>query len=110
MMHTSCMLAHHISFLVAITSTDLGLAQFISSLINITNPDYDAGIYWQYGIFLVIAFIHGLINSSSIKYNGFFNNVSLVWHLIGTLIIVIVGLAMTPNKASGKWVVRCTCL
>ncbi|CDS13967.1 hypothetical protein LRAMOSA06140 [Lichtheimia ramosa] len=89
---------------VAITSTDLGLAQFISSLINITNPDYDAGIYWQYGIFLVIAFIHGLINSSSIKYNGFFNNVSLVWHLIGTLIIVIVGLAMTPNKASGKWV------
>ncbi|KAI8149539.1 amino acid/polyamine transporter I [Fennellomyces sp. T-0311] len=89
---------------VAITSADLGLAQFMSSLIGIKDPDYDAGIYWQYGIFLVIVFIHGIINSVSVKYNGIFNQISLYWHLIGTLLIVIVALVLTPNKASGKWV------
>lgn len=89
---------------VAITSADLGLAQFMSSVIGINNPDYDAGIYWQYGIFLVVLFIHGVINSMHVKYNGFFNQTSLYWHLVGTLIIVIVALVMTPNKPSAKWV------
>ncbi|KAI8336017.1 amino acid/polyamine transporter I [Blakeslea trispora] len=89
---------------VAIASADLGLAQFMSSVIGIRNPDYDAGIYWQYGIFLVILFIHGLINSMHIKYNGFFNQASLYWHLAGTLLIIVVALALTPNKPSAKWV------
>ncbi|KAL0136402.1 amino acid permease-domain-containing protein [Mucor lusitanicus] len=89
---------------VAITSADLGLAQFMSSVIGITNPDYDAGIYWQYGIFLVILFVHGVINSMHVKYNGFFNQTSLYWHLVGTLLIIIVALVLTPNKPSAKFV------
>ncbi|KAI8884439.1 amino acid transporter [Backusella circina FSU 941] len=89
---------------VAITSADLGLAQFLSSVIGINSPEYDAGIYWQYGIFLVIVFIHGLINSISVKYNGFFNQASLYWHLVGTLLIIVVALVLTPNKPSAKWV------
>lgn len=89
---------------VAITSADLGLAEFMSSVIGIKDPDYDAGIYWQYGIFLVIVFVHGIINSMHIKYNGFFNQASLYWHLVGTLLIIIVALALTPNKPSAKWV------
>ncbi|KAG2226160.1 hypothetical protein INT45_003305, partial [Circinella minor] len=93
-----------IGLVIAITSTDLGLAQFLASVISISNPDYNADIYWQYGIFLVIVFIHGLINSVNIKYNGMFNQVSLFWHLIGTVMIVIVGLVLTPNKPSGNWV------
>ncbi|KAI7859780.1 amino acid permease-domain-containing protein [Circinella umbellata] len=97
-------IACYITGWFAITSTDLGLAQFLASVISISNPDYNADIYWQYGIFLVIVFIHGLINSVNIKYNGMFNQVSLFWHLIGTLMIVIVGLVLTPNKPSGNWV------
>src|SRR6478735_5640326 len=46
---------------VAITSADLGLAQFMASIIGIQDPEYNAGIYWQYGIFLVILFVHGVI-------------------------------------------------
>ncbi|CAO3591641.1 unnamed protein product [Absidia cylindrospora] len=89
---------------VAITSANLGLAQFLSSVISIHNPDYNVDIYWQYGIFLVISFVHGLINSVSVKYNGFFNQTSLYWHVFGTLLIIIVSLALTPNKASAEWV------
>ncbi|KAI8082772.1 amino acid/polyamine transporter I [Halteromyces radiatus] len=89
---------------VAITSADLGLAQFLASVISIHNPEYNVDIYWQYGIFLVICFVHGLINSISVKYNGFFNQTSLYWHIIGTLLIIIVALILTPNKASAKWV------
>ncbi|KAI8069179.1 amino acid/polyamine transporter I [Gongronella butleri] len=89
---------------VAITSADLGLAQFLGSVIQMQNPDYNITIYWEFGIFLVVAFIHGVINSASVKYNGFFNQTSLWWHLIGTLLIVAVGLALTPNKPSAEWV------
>lgn len=89
---------------VAITSADLGLAQFLSSVIAIQNPEYDAGIYWQYGIFLAILFVHGVINSMHVKYNGFFNQTSLYWHIFGTLLIIIVALALTLNKPSAKWV------
>lgn len=89
---------------VAITSADLGISQYIASIIAINNPDYNASIYWQYGIFLVILFAHGAINSMHIKYNGIFNQVSLWWHIIGTLLIIIVALALTPNKPSAKWV------
>ncbi|KAI8975093.1 amino acid permease-domain-containing protein [Mycotypha africana] len=89
---------------VAITSADLGLAQFMSSVIGIKDPNYNAGIYWQYGIFLVVLFIHGVINSMHVKYNGFFNQTSLYWHLVGTLLIIVVALVLTPNKPSAKWV------
>ncbi|CAO3655103.1 unnamed protein product [Mucor hiemalis] len=89
---------------VAITSADLGLAQFIASIINISDPDYSPSIYWQYGIFVVIAVVHGIINSVSVKYNGFFNQTSLYWHLVGTLLLVIVALVLTPNKKSAEWV------
>ncbi|KAI8641143.1 amino acid permease-domain-containing protein [Parasitella parasitica] len=90
--------------LVAITSADLGLSQFIASIINISDANNSPSIYWQYGIFVVIAVVHGIINSASVKYNGFFNQTSLYWHLVGTLIIVIVALVLTPNKPSAEWV------
>ncbi|KAG2207222.1 hypothetical protein INT47_012275 [Mucor saturninus] len=89
---------------VAITSADLGLAQFLSSVIALQNPDYDAGIYWQYGIFIVILIVHGIINSMHVKYNGFFNQTSLYWHIFGTFLIIVVALVLTPNKPSAKWV------
>ncbi|CAO3629214.1 unnamed protein product [Cunninghamella blakesleeana] len=89
---------------VAITSTDLALAQFLGSVINMQYPDYVITKYWEFGIFLVVVFIHGVINSASIKYNGIFNQVSLYWHLIGTLLLIIVILVLTPNKPSAEWV------
>lgn len=102
---------------VAITSSDLGLAQFLASVIEISqqpssSPQNDEvedvpfqlNHYWQYFIFLIILLIHGLINSLSVKYNGFLNQASLYWHLIGTLIIIMVALYLTPNKPSAEWV------
>ncbi|KAG2197835.1 hypothetical protein INT47_009716 [Mucor saturninus] len=99
-----CWLTGWCNWLVAITSADLGLAQFIASIINISDETNSPSIYWQYGIFVVIAVVHGIINSVSVKYNGFFNQTSLYWHLIGTLLLIIVALVLTPNKASAKWV------
>ncbi|CAO3591547.1 unnamed protein product [Absidia cylindrospora] len=89
---------------VAITSTDLSLAQFLGSVITMQYPDYTITKYWEFGLFLVIAFIHGIINSASVRYNGFFNQTSLYWHLVGTLLLVIVALVLTPNKPSAEWV------
>ncbi|KAI9307658.1 amino acid/polyamine transporter I [Cunninghamella echinulata] len=93
---------------VAITSADLGLAQFLASVITITPSQQQLqqqiNVYWQYGIFLIIIFVHGLINSLSVKYNGIINQTSLYWHLMGTLLIIIVALALTPNKPSATWV------
>ena len=75
-------------------------------MVKINNPENSPSIYWEYGIFIVIAVVHGLINSISVKYNGFFNQTSLYWHLIGTLLLIIVALVLTPNKPDAKWVVK----
>ncbi|KAI8378738.1 amino acid permease-domain-containing protein [Choanephora cucurbitarum] len=93
-----------LGLVIAITSTDIGLSQFISSMVKINNPENSPSIYWEYGIFIVIAVVHGLINSISVRYNGFFNQTSLYWHLVGTLLLIIVALVLTPNKPDAKWV------
>ncbi|KAM3583407.1 hypothetical protein VKS41_004320 [Umbelopsis sp. WA50703] len=88
----------------AITSVDLGLSQFLGSVINIWRPDVNTSVYMEYGIFVGIIIIHGIINSVAVRWNGMMNQLSFWFNMLGILLIVIVGLALTPNKASGSWV------
>ncbi|KAI9288839.1 amino acid/polyamine transporter I [Umbelopsis sp. AD052] len=88
----------------AITSVDLGLAQFIGSVINIWQPEVDTSVYMEYGIFVGILIIHGIITSVAVRWNGIMNQLSFWFNMLGILLIVIVGLALTPNKPSGSWV------
>ncbi|RUP44900.1 amino acid/polyamine transporter I, partial [Jimgerdemannia flammicorona] len=88
----------------AITSTDLSLAQFMTGAITIVNPSFGGTVYIQYGIFALIVILHGMINSVGVRLSGIFNQVSVWWHVLGTLLIIVVALALTPNKASPAFV------
>ncbi|KAI8065092.1 amino acid/polyamine transporter I [Gongronella butleri] len=87
-----------------ITSIDLGLAQFIAAMINVWQPDVDTSVYMQYGIFVGILIIHGIINSVAVNWSGVMNQGAFFANMLGILLIVVVGLAITRPLASGEFV------
>ncbi|ORX56149.1 amino acid transporter [Hesseltinella vesiculosa] len=87
-----------------ITSIDLGLAQFIAGIINVWRPDIDTSVYMQFGLYVGILIIHGIINSVAIHWTGAMNQGAFFANMVGILIIVVAGLAMTRPLASGEFV------
>ncbi|KAG2205697.1 hypothetical protein INT47_008054 [Mucor saturninus] len=79
-----------------IASIDLGLAQFIAGIISVWNPESEPlSVYAQYGIFIGIIIIHGFINSVAVSWNGIMNQGAFFANMLGILLIVVVGLALT---------------
>ncbi|KAI8988110.1 hypothetical protein BDF20DRAFT_306059 [Mycotypha africana] len=60
-------------WLVGISSVDLGLSQFIAGVISVFNPEVELSVYAQYGIFVAILIIHGILNSVAVSWNGIMN-------------------------------------
>lgn len=89
---------------MAICASDLGMAGFLTSAISITHPQFKTTPAIDYGLFIAILLIHGWMNTLPVKYTGWINNVSVWWHIMGILFIVIVGLLLTPNKPSPSFV------
>lgn len=89
-----------LSLSVGISAADLGMAQFLVSAISVTRPDFQSTPAIDYAVFIAILIVHGLMNSLPIRYTGMINNLSVWWHLMGILFIIIVGLLLTPNKPS----------
>jgi len=89
---------------VAITAgIDFGLSFFIDFLLNLwfgypVAPPYIIGIY------AVVLFIHGLLNTFGVGLVAFLNNVSVWWHLTGVLIIVSVLFIVPKNHNDFSYV------
>ncbi|KAI1320856.1 hypothetical protein EDD11_009813 [Mortierella claussenii] len=92
-----------LGLVMAIASTDLAMAQFLASLISMT-AGYDASTYVIFAIYVGIIILHGIVNSLAVRMNGIFNIMSVWWHVLGTLLIVIVVLVTTPEKQSAAFV------
>ncbi|KAF1804601.1 amino acid permease-domain-containing protein [Mucor lusitanicus] len=92
-----------LSLAVAICAGDLGMAGFLTSAISVTHPDFVTTPAIDYGVFIAILLIHGWMNTLPIKFTGIINNVSVWWHVMGILFIVVVGLLLTPNKPSASF-------
>ncbi|KAK3812997.1 MAG: amino acid/metabolite permease [Benniella sp.] len=88
---------------VAIASTDLSMAQFLASLVSMT-VEYDPSKYVIFAIYVGIIILHGFVNSTAVRLNGMFNMLSVWWHVVGTALIVIVVVLMTPQKQSAAFV------
>ncbi|OBZ91949.1 Amino-acid permease BAT1 [Choanephora cucurbitarum] len=89
-----------LSLAVAICAGDLGMAGFLTSAVSVVHPEFVTTPAIDYGVFIAILLIHGLMNTLPVKYTGLINNLSVWWHMMGILFIVIVGLLLTPNKPS----------
>jgi amino acid transporter len=74
---------------VAVTAgIDFGLAFFINAFLHIafqvpTDPPYTIGIY------AVVLFLHGLLNTFGIKLVALLNDVSVWWHVVGVAVIFV---------------------
>ncbi|KAF9088214.1 hypothetical protein BGX23_007554 [Mortierella sp. AD031] len=92
-----------LGLVLAIASTDLAMAQFLASLVSMSSS-YNPNTYVIFAIYVCILLLHGVVNSMTVRLNGLFNNMSVWWHVFGTATIVIVVLAMTPERQSAEWV------
>ncbi|KAL0079629.1 amino acid/polyamine transporter I [Phycomyces blakesleeanus] len=89
---------------IGITSIDLGLAQFVAGIINIWSPEVDTSVYMQYGIFVGILLLHGVINSVAVNLNGIMNQAAFWLNMLGIIFIVVVGLSITRPLSTGDFV------
>lgn len=81
---------------VAVTAgIDFGLSLFINAFLNIafgvpTTAEYTIGIY------AVVLFLHGLLNTFGIRLVALLNDVSVWWHVAGVAIIFIAMFFLAP--------------
>jgi amino acid transporter len=97
------LIAKRLSLSVAICAGDLGMAEFLVSAVSLNNSNFQTTPAITYAIFIGILIIHGFLNTLPVHYTGIINNVSVWWHMIGTLFIIVVGLLLTPNKPSASF-------
>jgi amino acid permease (GABA permease) len=81
---------------VAVTAgIDFGLAFFVNAYLNLafgvsTAPKVTILIY------AVVLFLHGLLNTFGVRLVAFLNDLSVWWHIVGVLVIVVAMFASAP--------------
>jgi amino acid permease (GABA permease) len=82
---------------VAITAgIDFGAAFFLNALLDV-QWGFDTRPWHTIVLFAAILVLHGVLNSFGVRLIAVLNNVSVWWHIVGVLTIVIV-LAVVPAK------------
>ena len=79
---------------VAITAgIDFGLAAFVSAFMNIA---FDVQItkLILVGTYTIVLAVHALLNTFGVKLVALFNNVSVWWHVVGVLVVVVILVAI----------------
>jgi amino acid permease (GABA permease) len=81
---------------VAVTAgIDFGAAFFLNALLDI-EWGFDTRPWHTIVLFAAILVLHGLLNSFGVTVVSILNNVSVWWHIVGVLVIVLV-LAIAPS-------------
>jgi amino acid permease (GABA permease) len=81
---------------VAVTAgIDFGAASFLNALLNI-QWGFDTRPWHTIVLFAAILVLHGLLNSFGVTMVSILNNVSVWWHIVGVLVIVL-ALAIAPS-------------
>lgn len=81
---------------VAVTAAvDFGAAFFVNALLDI-HVGFDERPWHTVVLFGVILIVHGLLNTSGVRWVALLNGISVWWHLLGVLLIVGV-LAIVPE-------------
>jgi amino acid transporter len=82
---------------VAITaSIDFGLATYIAFFVALEKSDFVVNARWILFIYFCVLLAHGVLNTFRVSLVGLLSDVSVWWHLAGTIIIVG-ALAIVPS-------------
>ena len=92
---------------VAITaSIDFGLATYIAFLIGLYNGDFHPNARWILFIYAIVLVVHGLLNTFRVQLVGMLSEVSVWWHLIGTVVIVGALLIVPTHHQSASFLLQ----
>jgi amino acid permease (GABA permease) len=74
---------------------DFGLALFVTAFLNLTigvaaTPALTVGVY------AVVLFVHGLLNTFGVRLVALLNDISVWWHVIG-VVVIVAALSFVPN-------------
>jgi amino acid permease (GABA permease) len=91
---------------VAVTAgIDFGLAFFATALLNLT-VNYPTDPPWVILIYAIVLFIHGLLNTFGVRLVALLNDISVWWHLLGVLIIVVVLFVVPQHHQSPEFLFK----
>ncbi|MCU1677741.1 MAG: hypothetical protein JWM93_2499 [Frankiales bacterium] len=87
---------------VAVTaSIDFGLATIIGFFLKLTvMPDFAARPWQILVIYFVVLALHGIINGFGVGLVARLNDISVWWHLVGTVVLVILLFALPTHTTS----------
>ncbi|KAH8111566.1 APC amino acid permease [Phellopilus nigrolimitatus] len=85
------------------TGISFGCANFISTIATF-NTGFEPTARTNIGVYAAVLIAQGLINTFGVHILKYINNVSVWWHGLGTLAIVIAVLAAAPTHQSAAWV------
>ncbi|KIY50136.1 amino acid transporter [Fistulina hepatica ATCC 64428] len=85
------------------TGISFGCANFISTIATF-KTDFVPTAKTTIGIYAAVLVTQGLINTFGVRGLHYLNNVSIAWHSIGTIVLVIIVLAKAPKLQSGHFV------
>ncbi|WP_130492955.1 amino acid permease [Motilibacter rhizosphaerae] len=91
---------------VAVTaSIDFGLANFIAFFVKLVFDDsFRATPRTVLGIYFVVLVLHGLLNTFGVKLTALLSDVSVWWHLVGTVLVVGALFIVPDQHRSIGWV------
>ncbi len=89
---------------VAVTaSIDYGMAVYVGFILSLYDSGFHSTVRWVLVIYAIILALHGLLNSFRVKLVGFLADVSVWWHILGTLIIVVALFAIPSHHQSASF-------
>jgi len=89
---------------VAVTaSIDYGMAVYVGFILSLYDSGFHSTVRWVLVIYAIILALHGLLNSFRVKLVGFLADVSVWWHIGGTLIIVVALFAIPSHHQSASF-------
>jgi len=83
-----------------IASVDYALAVFIAYFIRMFDTGFELTAWRIYGIYALVLVAHGLLNTFGVKLVRRLGDISVWWHVVGVVIIVVV-LFVAPDDSRG---------
>jgi len=99
-----------VGLLGVVASVDYAAATFLSTLLNLWSVDFlinfadGASLGEIFVVFALILTLHALINIYSSPLVARFNNISVGWHVLGVLVIVLILVFVPDRHASADFV------
>jgi amino acid permease (GABA permease) len=92
---------------IAVTaSIDYGLATYIGFMVGVYDSGFRSNVHWVLLFYGLVLAIHGSLNTFRVKLVGALSSVSVWWHVVGVVIIIVALLAVPSHHQSASFLFK----